>query len=112
MAKRDFKEIPKAAQPGQVPVGTAQVDIDKYITDQVKDPKIAQAAQQSYTAQTVQQNELLGGQTMAAPTAVGGATLTAPTIVGGTPATATTIGGPTALTAPTTTVATLSLIHI
>ena len=58
MAKRDFKEIPKAAHPGQVPVGTAQVDIDKYITDQVKDPKIAQAAQQSYTAQTVQQNEL------------------------------------------------------
>ena len=30
MAKRDFKEIPKAAQPGQVPVGTAQTDIDKY----------------------------------------------------------------------------------
>ena len=36
MAKRDFKEIPKAAQPGQVPVGTAQTDIDKYITDNIK----------------------------------------------------------------------------
>ena len=58
MAKRDFKEIPKAAQPGQVPVGTAQVDIDKYITDLVKDPKVAQAAKQAYTTQTVQQNEL------------------------------------------------------
>ena len=70
MAKRDFKEIPKAAQPGQVPVGTAQVDIDKYITDNIKDPKIAQAAKQNYTTQTVQQNELLGGTTMGSPTAV------------------------------------------
>ena len=38
---RDFKEIPAAAKPVKQPIGTAQEDIDKYIAENIKDPKIA-----------------------------------------------------------------------
>ena len=100
MATRKFENIPGASKPGQATdLGKRNQDIDKYLADQIEKPEIADAAKQTYTQQTVQQNELLQGATQAAPTTVGQASLTAPTITGATPATATTIGQPTAITA-------------
>ena len=68
MATRDFKNIPGAAKPGQATdLGKRNQDIDKYLADQIEKPEIADAAKQTYTQQTVQQNELLQGATQAAP---------------------------------------------
>ena len=97
---KDFKNIPDASKPVKQPIGTQNEAIDKYIAENIKDPTIANAAKQSYTDQTVQQNELLSGSTLAAPTTVGQASLTAPTIVGATPASATTVAGPSTISAP------------
>ena len=55
---KDFKNIPEASQPVKQPIGKQDEAIDKYIAENIKDPTIADAAKQSYTAQTVQQNEL------------------------------------------------------
>ena len=100
MAIRDFKKLPTASEPGQATdIGKRNQDIDKYLSDQIEKPEIADAAKQTYTNQAVQSNELLSGSTLGSPTTVGQASLTAPTITGATPASATTIGQPTNLTA-------------
>src|SRR5210317_2188862 len=100
MATRDFKKIPGASEPGQATnIGKRNQDIDKFLADQVESPEIADAAKQTYTQQQVQQNELLSGSTLQAPTTVGQASLTAPTITGATPASATTIAQPTNIAA-------------
>ena len=100
MATRDFKNIPGASEPGQATdIGKRNQDIDKFLADQVESPEIADAAKQTYTQQQVQQNELLSGSTLQAPTTVGQASLTAPTITGATPASATTIAQPTNIAA-------------
>ena len=100
MATRDFKNLPKASQPGQATdIGKRNQDIDKYLADQIEKPEVADAAKQTYTQQQIQQNELLSGATQATPTTVGQASLTAPTITGASPVSETTIGQPTSLTA-------------
>ena len=58
---RDFKNIPKAAEPQQGGLGTRNQNIDKFVTDQIKSPELAASAKQSYTNQGVQSNELLSG---------------------------------------------------
>ena len=64
MATRDFKNLPKAAQPGQATdIGKRNQDIDKYLADQIEKPEVADAAKQTYTQQQIQQNELLSGAT-------------------------------------------------
>ena len=41
MATRDFKNIPEASQPSQpTDLGKANVDIDKYIADNIEDHKL------------------------------------------------------------------------
>ena len=73
---RKFTNIPTGSQPQQGGLGTRNQNIDKYVTDQIKSPELASAAQQSYTQQAVQSNELLGGNVQAAPTDVGTTTIT------------------------------------
>ena len=81
MATRDFKNIPEASKPSQpTDLGKANVDIDKYIADNIEDPQIADKAKQAYTQQTVQSNELLSGSTLATPTTVGQQNINVPTV--------------------------------
>ena len=73
---RKFTNIPTGSQPQQGGLGTRNQNIDKYVTDQIKSPELASSAQQSYTQQAVQSNELLSGNVQAAPTDVGTTTIT------------------------------------
>src|SRR6056300_915847 len=75
-AARKFKNIPTASQPQQQKIGTRQEFADKYVTSQVAKPELASAAKQQYTTQAVQQQELLTGSTMAAPTDIAQTTIT------------------------------------
>ena len=68
---RKFEKIPTASQPLQQKMGTRNQFLDKYVTEQIKSPELADAAKQAYTQQTVQANELLAGSQQAAPTTVG-----------------------------------------
>ena len=104
---REFKEIPKAYQPVQdTGLGARNQLVDKFVQEQVKTPEIASAAQQSYTPQAVQTNELLTGSTMAAPTAVGTTTISGQQIAAPTAITSTQAATPTAPTASQITSAT------
>ena len=73
---RKFENIPTASQPVQdTGLGTRNQLVDKFVQEQIKTPEVASAAQQSYTPQAVQTNELLTGSTMADPTSVGTTTI-------------------------------------
>ena len=103
-ATRDFKNIPTASQPEQkTGLGKRDQYLDKFVSEQIKSPELADAAKQSYTQQTVQSNELLSGSTMAAPTNVGTTTITGQQITAPTAITSTQVAAPTSLTASTIT---------
>ena len=103
---RAFENIPKASQPQQQTIGTQNEYVDKYVTQQVTSPEIAQAAQQQYTSQAVQQDELLAGTTMAAPTAVGTTTITGQQIAPSATGTSQQVAAPTSMTTSQMTAAT------
>ena len=64
---RKFENVPTASQPVQQKIGGRNQFIDKFVAGQVKNPELAADAKQKYTAQQVQTNELMGGQTMSSP---------------------------------------------
>ena len=43
---RKFTRIPEGSQPQQGGLGTRNQNIDKYVSDQIKSPELADAAQQ------------------------------------------------------------------
>ena len=95
---RKFENIPTASQPQQKDgIGTRNQFVDKFVTEQVKSPEVASSAQQQYTQQTVQSNELLSGSTMAAPTSVGATTISGSQITAPTAITSTQVTAPTSL---------------
>ena len=101
---RKFENIPGASQPQQKDgIGSRNQFVDKFVTEQVKSPEIASAAQQQYTQQTVQSNELLSGTSMAAPTSVGTTTISGSQIAAPSAITSTQVAAPTSLTASTMT---------
>ena len=73
---RKFQNIPTASQPQQQTVGNTSDYLDRYVNKQVTNPNVATDAEQSYTSQTVQADELLSGSTLASPTAIGANTIT------------------------------------
>ena len=97
---RKFENIPTASQPAQdTGLGARNQFVDKFVTEQIKSPEIASAAQQQYTQQAVQSNELLTGTTMAAPTSVGTTTISGSQIAAPTAITSTQVAAPTTITA-------------
>src|SRR6056300_1050212 len=103
---RAFENIPTASQPQQQQIGTRQEFADKYVTSQVAQPELAATATQQYTPQAVQQQELLTGATMAAPTDVTQATITGQQIAAPTAGVSTQVGAPSQLQAAQMTAAT------
>ena len=62
---RKFENIPTGSQPQQkTGLGKRNQFLDKFVTEQIKSPELADAAKQSYTQQAVQSNELLSGSTI------------------------------------------------
>ena len=96
---RKFENIPTASQPAQQQIGARQQRADTFVAKQVETPEVATAAQQTYTPQTVQTNEMLSGTTMAAPTAVTDTSISAAPITAATPGTSTQVATPASLTA-------------
>ena len=101
---RDFKNIPKAAPPDQkTGLGKRDQFVDKFVSEQIKSPELADAANQSFTQQSVQSNELLAGSQMAAPASVGTTTITGQQISAPTAITSTAVTAPTGITTSTMT---------
>ena len=96
---RKFENIPTASQPQQQKLGTRQEFADTFVSGQIKTPEVASTAQQTYTPQSVQTNELITGSTMTAPTDVAATSITAAPITAPTTGTSTQVATPTALTA-------------
>ena len=84
-------------------LGTRDQFVDKFVTEQIKSPELASAAQQQYTQQAVQSNELLSGTSMAAPTSVGTTTISGSQIAAPTAITSTQVAAPTGITTATMT---------
>ena len=96
---RKFENIPTASQPQQQKLGTRQEFADTFVSGQIKTPEVASTAQQTYTPQSVQTNELITGSTMTAPTDVAATSITAAPITAPTTGTSAQVATPTALTA-------------
>jgi len=103
---RKFENIPSASQPQQGGLGTRNQNIDKYVTDQIKSPELASAATQKYTAQGLQSNELMAGQTMSSPGTIADSNVTKSVIAAPTTGTSAQTGGPSAFNVSTMTGAT------
>ena len=100
---RKFTRIPEGSQPQQGGLGKRNQFADKYVTEQIKSPELADAAKQAYTQQAVQSDELLAGSQQVAPTAVGTKTITGSQISTPAALTSTAGAGPTTLTTSTMT---------
>ena len=73
-------------------------DVSKQVKGNLKNPVMPTGAEQKYTRQQLQANELQSQSSMGAPTTVGGRSVTAPKLGAVGSATTSTIGGPAAIT--------------